>query len=626
MNVFISYAQEDRDLADRVAQSIRGRDHTVFFDRTDLPPGNNFEEQIENAINNSTLMVFLISPDSVAEGRFTLTELKIAQTRWKSAKNRILPVMIRETPRSSIPNYLRAVTILTPEGNAPAEIAREVNQLAKRWTNLPLSGTRYRDLFASFMTPFVVSVTLILILIATSLIVEDVPLPTPPQARIELATVGPIAHERGFFGNPNLYRIDVAATNNDSASARILQFSLDVDPANALIEHGGGSGFTPEEPGLVAPGLTFNSHVLVSAPGNGTTVRWRVCAHTESGEPTCTPPVEYKPIGALPYQDQFELDEHLTRHATAVSWDGASFLIAATSPDRIIRLSENGNVDISRNLEGIPLSISSGHVGTFVGITNPDKIIRLDHDTLDIEKKIEIQFPKDSSDQPISTRPVNMAQDGHNLWVLTRGGAEQNGLGVLDADLSGIQTPPYYEELSFNTLPGMLLKSGIGSVWSGDSDKMPATIRRLTRTKLTEFTGHDYEIASCATDVLPVTAGLLVPNCEGIVYMTMVSQDDMKLGRRIDRIPGFSNEQHEWPVVLLGMTVKYSYLAAITIYERFSENRYIILSTLKSENENQKILEVGDSRILDMAIGRNTVMLIIENKEGIKQLVSMGLS
>ncbi len=277
-------------------------------------------------------------------------------------------------------------------------------------------------------------------------------------------------------------------------------------------------------------------------------------------------------------------------------------------------------------LGGTPLSISSGHVGTFVGITNPDKIVRLDHDTLDTEKEIEIQFPKGSFDQPISTRPVNIAQDGHNLWMLSRGGAAQNGLGVLDADLSDIRIPPYYEELSFNTLPGMMLRSGKGGVWSGESNTSPATIRRLTRTRLTEFTGHNYDIASCATDVLPMTAGPVVPNCEGIVYSTMVSQDDMKLGQRVGRILGFSNEQHEWPVVLLGKTVKHGYVIAVTIADRGSQYGDTILSVLKSGNDNQKRLEVGDSRVVDMAIGHNTLMLILEHREGMRQLVSIGLS
>src|SRR5690606_10141569 len=98
MRIFVSYASDDCDAAALVAESIKARGHKVFFDRADLPPGGSYEEQIEAAIRASSLMVFLVSPDSVAPGRFTRTELKFAERTWKSAKNRVVPVMLRPTP------------------------------------------------------------------------------------------------------------------------------------------------------------------------------------------------------------------------------------------------------------------------------------------------------------------------------------------------------------------------------------------------------------------------------------------------------------------------------------------------------------------------------------------------
>src|SRR5262245_29748834 len=115
MRVFVSYASDDRDVAALVAQSIKARGHTVFFDRDDLPPGDSYEARIEAAIEASHLMVFLISPDSVATGRFTRTELKLAERKWKSARNRVVPVMLRTTPIADIPPFVRAVSILEPE-------------------------------------------------------------------------------------------------------------------------------------------------------------------------------------------------------------------------------------------------------------------------------------------------------------------------------------------------------------------------------------------------------------------------------------------------------------------------------------------------------------------------------
>ena len=75
-------------------------------------------------------MIFLISPHSIRSRSYTLTELKLAQQKWRHPKNRLLPVMLKETPIDSIPAYLRSVTILEPMGNVSAEVAYAVEDLA----------------------------------------------------------------------------------------------------------------------------------------------------------------------------------------------------------------------------------------------------------------------------------------------------------------------------------------------------------------------------------------------------------------------------------------------------------------------------------------------------------------
>lgn len=604
MKVFLSYASEDHHLAEQVAHSLRGRSHTVFFDRSDLPPGGNFEQQIEKAIGGSSLMIFLISPDSVADGRFTLTELKIAQARWKSAENRVLPVMLRPTPKDAVPNYLRAVTILEPEGSAPAEIAQEVDRLAKHWGRFVRSSA--------------------IVVVSGALVVVMWWYFSLPQAAINLRTEGPEAYERGFFGKPDLYRIGIIAKNDGLAGNRILRFSLDVEPEGALIQHRGGSGFNAEEPEIVAPGFTLSSHILVSIAEGNEMARWRACAHMESGRPSCTPFVEYEPKGELLYGDRFELDEHLTQHTTAVAWDGETFLVAAKRPNRMVRLTENGSIRAKAAIEGVPTSISIGNLGVFVGLAMPDKIVRLDSETLEVKKEFQVEFPNNSSGQPVSSRPANLAQDGENLWVISRGGASANGLGVLDADLTMLHVPPYYEKLSFD-LPGMTLRSGDGSVWSGDNNTSPSSIKRLTTADFTQFGGHDYEIASCADDVLPIDSALLVPDCDGWVYVTNFKQDQIKKGRRLDRILEYRNNAQNWPVVLFGKTVDDRYVAAVTISDRGSRYGHTVLSTLNWDTKAKMKLAVHDARVLDMAVGRRTSLLIIENGNGATQLVSPSL-
>jgi hypothetical protein len=130
--IFLSYASEDKATAESIAFSLRDRGHTVFLDRDDLPAGENFDQQIERAVNDSDIFVFLISPDSVAEGRYTLTELRFARQKWRSPNNRVLPIIARKTPLERVPTYLKAVTILEPEGNVAAETSAAVESMRPR--------------------------------------------------------------------------------------------------------------------------------------------------------------------------------------------------------------------------------------------------------------------------------------------------------------------------------------------------------------------------------------------------------------------------------------------------------------------------------------------------------------
>src|SRR5262245_21300514 len=109
MNIFLAYASEEKEIAESIAYSLRSRQHKVFLDRDDLPPGASYDEQIEHAVKASDIFVFLISPTSVAQGRYTLSELTFARQKWPDPNGRVLPIMARKTPYKDIPGYLKAV-------------------------------------------------------------------------------------------------------------------------------------------------------------------------------------------------------------------------------------------------------------------------------------------------------------------------------------------------------------------------------------------------------------------------------------------------------------------------------------------------------------------------------------
>jgi hypothetical protein len=114
----------------------------VFRDRSMLPAGESFDARIRAAIEESDLFIFLISPESVSEGRYTLTEVKFAEQKWGHPAGRVLPVFADATPKEAIPAFLRAVTILQPRGDIVAEVAAEVARLSAPWWRRMLEPRR----------------------------------------------------------------------------------------------------------------------------------------------------------------------------------------------------------------------------------------------------------------------------------------------------------------------------------------------------------------------------------------------------------------------------------------------------------------------------------------------------
>jgi TIR domain len=140
--IFLSYPSSLGETAARIELSLKGEGYTVFRDRSALPPGESFDARIRAAVEESDLFIFLITPESVSPGRYTLTELKFAEQRWGHPAGRVLPVIAEATPNESIPAFLRAVTILKPHGNLVAEVAAEVARLTAPWWRRMLEPRR----------------------------------------------------------------------------------------------------------------------------------------------------------------------------------------------------------------------------------------------------------------------------------------------------------------------------------------------------------------------------------------------------------------------------------------------------------------------------------------------------
>jgi len=126
MKIFLSYASEDRETAKAIYLALRDQGHRVFFDRADLPAGDEFHNRIRRAIEGAHLFIFLFSAKAIDARSYTLSELEIAQ----NSRVKLLPVALDQLDFAAIPASLKAVTIYQTEGNLAASVSAEVCRIA----------------------------------------------------------------------------------------------------------------------------------------------------------------------------------------------------------------------------------------------------------------------------------------------------------------------------------------------------------------------------------------------------------------------------------------------------------------------------------------------------------------
>lgn len=97
VTVFLSYAQKDHDMADRIRRSLSDHDYSVWFDSS-LAPGSDWMQEITQAIDEAVARGFvlvLLSPNSMESGWVQREVQYSLEKASKSAHGaNIIPLMI----------------------------------------------------------------------------------------------------------------------------------------------------------------------------------------------------------------------------------------------------------------------------------------------------------------------------------------------------------------------------------------------------------------------------------------------------------------------------------------------------------------------------------------------------
>lgn len=117
-DVFISYAREDRATAEAMAQALQAAGLTVWWDRV-IPPGRQFDEVIEEALDASRCVVVLWSVASAA------SKWVKAEAGEALAQDKLVPAMV--APGLRLPLEFRRVQAADLTAWRPGEPSAELD-------------------------------------------------------------------------------------------------------------------------------------------------------------------------------------------------------------------------------------------------------------------------------------------------------------------------------------------------------------------------------------------------------------------------------------------------------------------------------------------------------------------
>jgi hypothetical protein len=118
-DIFLSYATHDKPWVNEFSAALRHAGITDWFDAHELRPGERWQEAIEDALRESTVLVVVVSPQSF-ERPWTFFELGAAVGGHK----RIIPVIASETDWNELPPLIRQFQFVREA--SPADAARVV--------------------------------------------------------------------------------------------------------------------------------------------------------------------------------------------------------------------------------------------------------------------------------------------------------------------------------------------------------------------------------------------------------------------------------------------------------------------------------------------------------------------
>lgn len=130
MKVFISHAQSDEKLAEKIGESLRQAGLTVWDDRREVLPGDLWSDKASEALRDADAMVVLLTPEAL-RSKQVRSEIDYALGK-NTFKTRLIPVLVgapERIPKKDVPWILWELQVIRlPERGNQQEAIKQITQ------------------------------------------------------------------------------------------------------------------------------------------------------------------------------------------------------------------------------------------------------------------------------------------------------------------------------------------------------------------------------------------------------------------------------------------------------------------------------------------------------------------
>jgi hypothetical protein len=215
--------------------------------------------------------------------------------------------------------------------------------------------------------------------------------------------------------------------------------------------------------------------------------------------------------------------------------------------------------------------------------------------------------------------------DGDGYWIAVSGVQGEAGLLHYESAAGQWETPVNMDEYATGSEDLRLFSTG-SSVWAISSMTVPTSLYRLAKTGIEEFSGHDFDVISCASGLaVSPDHNLIAVSCDNELVEFSADSAGITVKRNIAKLPPPTEMDDPWEDQQLA-TMGKQVLIARNLLDRNTDKPMMMELFLTSTiGKTRKLLQLREHAADRIAVSGDKGLILLRDTGGNLLLITVQL-